>query len=36
MESPEVWQAVFGDAPASRDELDRQFAQRIRKLWERE
>ena len=32
MESPEVWQEVFGECPASRDELDRRFAQRIRKI----
>jgi spore photoproduct lyase len=35
MESPEVWGAVFGHCPESRDELDRLFAQRIRKLWEK-
>lgn len=33
MESPEVWSAVFGRCPASRDDLDRLFAQRIRELW---
>jgi len=33
MESPEVWKAVFGHHPANRNELDRQFARRIRLLW---
>lgn len=36
MESPEVWEAVFGFHPADRNALDRRFAQRIRCLWERE
>lgn len=33
MESPEVWEAVFGFHPQSRNELDYLFAQRIRRLW---
>jgi spore photoproduct lyase len=36
MESPEVWDAVFGFHPANRNELDRLFAQRIRRLWNKE
>ena len=36
MESPEVWEAVFGFHPANRNELDRLFAQRIRRLWNKE
>jgi len=35
MESPEVWEAVFGYHPATRNELDRNFARRIRYLWGR-
>ena len=33
MESPEVWEKVFGFHPANRNELDRLFAERIRELW---
>jgi spore photoproduct lyase len=33
MESQEMWDAVFGQHPSSRDELDHQFAERIRYLW---
>jgi len=33
MESPEVWEKVFGFAPKSRQELDFFFAQRIREYW---
>ena len=36
MESPEVWDAVFGYHPATRSELDRLFARRIRYLWGKE
>jgi spore photoproduct lyase len=32
MESPEVWKKVFGFYPATRNELDRLFARRIRGL----
>jgi len=33
MESPEVWDKVFGFHPTNRNELDRLFAERIRTLW---
>lgn len=33
MESAEIWEKVFGFHPASRNELDRLFAERIRELW---
>ncbi len=36
MESPDVWQAVLGECPEDREELDRRFAQRIRDLWAQE
>lgn len=36
MESPDVWEAVFGRAPENRDHLDHQFSQRIRRLWKQE
>lgn len=35
MESPDVWEAVLGAAPESRDELDQRFSQHLRRIWQR-
>jgi len=33
MESPDVWTAVFGEAPESRDHLDQRFSQHLQRIW---